>query len=195
MVPTDELEDYPRKSNVKRLLFGIVALAVVGMVAFLALQPAEAPEGPPQFDLPLIDGGRLTSDDLEGSPVVLNFFASWCAPCREEAPLLERTYLKYKDRGVLFVGVNIKDTKAKARRFVRSYDVTYPVVFDVDQKLAKELDVFGLPQTFFVNDRYELSSTSSGRAIGEQDGTTKLGAISRRDLERGIRRLLDEDGT
>src|SRR5918992_4915823 len=150
MVPTHELEGYEQKfSSVRVVSWTIVALAAIAVVAYLALKPAE--EQPvPEFDLPTLSGGRLSSADLRGSPVVLNFFASWCAPCREEAPRFESAYQKYKDEGVRFVGVNVQDRIETARRFVEDYGITFPVVVDADRKLAEQLGVYGLPQTFFI---------------------------------------------
>jgi cytochrome c biogenesis protein CcmG, thiol:disulfide interchange protein DsbE len=187
MVPTDELEGYKRRV----LSWTIVALVALALVSYLALKPAE--EQPvPQFDLPTLAGGRLSSAELRGSPVVLNFFASWCAPCREEAPLLERTWRAYKDTGVRFVGVDIRDTAGDARRFAREFNITYPIVRDEDQTLARALDVYGLPQTFFVDERWRLSTSTEGRKLDEgRGGVVQLGAISRAELRTQVERLLE----
>jgi peroxiredoxin len=190
MVPTDELEGYKQASGARRLVMWTVVALVLAPVAYLALRPAE--EQPvPDFDLPTLDGGRLSSAELHGSPVVLNFFASWCAPCREEAPLLERTWQTYKDRGVRFVGVDIRDTPSDARRFVREFGLSYPIVRDQDQTLARALDVYGLPQTFFVDRRWRLSTAAEGGKVGEgRAGVVQLGAIGRAELNAEIERLL-----
>jgi peroxiredoxin len=170
----------------------VVAVAAISATAYLAVRPAGA-EQVPDFDLPLLRGGRLSSEELRGSPVVLNFFASWCAPCREEAPLLERTWREYRDRGVRIVGVNIKDTERSAKHFVDRYDITYPVVRDEDAALARSLDVYGLPQTFFVDEDWRLLTSARGRRLGEGRGqVAQLGAIDRADLSRHIEALLDD---
>jgi cytochrome c biogenesis protein CcmG/thiol:disulfide interchange protein DsbE len=124
---------------------------------------------------------------------LLNFFASWCAPCREEAPLLQAAWREHRDDGVQIVGVDVNDTEDGARRFVREFGITYPVVRDVDDKLIGELGVRGLPQTFFINQDWELSNVASGEQVGdERRQVVPLGAISRRTLEANIERLLEK---
>lgn len=173
------------------MLWGLAALALAA-VAYLALRPAEA-RAVPDFELPRLDGGELSSDELRGSPVVMNFFASWCAPCREEAPLLERTWRSYKEDGVRFVGVDIQDTGRNARRFVREFGITYPVVRDEDQKLARALNVYGLPQTFFIDEDWRMLTSVEGRRLGAGRGeVVQLGAIGRAELIRHVERLLEE---
>jgi cytochrome c biogenesis protein CcmG/thiol:disulfide interchange protein DsbE len=191
MVPTDELEGYARGPRVLRWIVIALGAAVVGAAIYLALQPADARRAPPHFELPLLSGGTLSSERLEGSPVVLNFFASWCAPCREEAPLLERTWRAYRERGVRFVGVAINDAEADTRRFVDEFGITYPVVRDESDRLARALDVLGLPQTFFIDDSWRLLRVSSGETVGERTRSiVPLGAISAEELERNVRLLL-----
>jgi cytochrome c biogenesis protein CcmG/thiol:disulfide interchange protein DsbE len=105
----------------------------------------------PEFTLDLMDGGQLTMSQLSDRPVVLNFWASWCAPCRDEAAGLERTWRAYEERGVAFVGINIQDSEADARIYLNEFDVTYPNGRDVDGKITVEYGVVGLPVTFFIS--------------------------------------------
>jgi peroxiredoxin len=191
MVPTNELEGYRRSPTARRVAVWVVAALALAAVLYLVLKPA-ADKEVPAFDLPLLGGGTLSSEALRGSPVVMNFFASWCAPCREEAPLLERTWRTYRGDGVRFVGVNIQDTERNARRFVREFGITYPVLRDEDQELARALDVYGLPQTYFVDDDWKLLTTAEGPRVGEGRGeVVQLGAISRRELVEQIEQLLE----
>ena len=105
----------------------------------------------PEFTLPLFDGSELQLSQLAGQPVVLNFWASWCSPCRDEALPLERTWRKYKDDGVWVVGVNIQDTSEDAGAHVSEFDVTYPNGLDAAGAITVDYGVIGLPTTFFVD--------------------------------------------
>ena len=83
----------------------------------------------PAFTLDRLDtDGRLAIDDLKGKAVVVNFWASWCIPCRDEAPVLQKTFERYRDRGLVVLGVDVNDFRQDARRFMDRYGVTYPVV-------------------------------------------------------------------
>ncbi len=105
----------------------------------------------PEFTLDLMDGDQLLLSDLSGRPIVLNFWASWCAPCRDEAGALERTWRRYEDRGVVFVGIDIQDSEADARAYLEEFDVSYPNGRDVSGKIAIDYGVVGLPVTYLVN--------------------------------------------
>lgn len=188
------------RSRSFRLVIALVpALAFVG-VLWIGLartgQQAESGSAAPSFELPLLDGsGTLSDEDLRGKAVVVNFWASWCIPCREEAPLLERTWRAYRDRGVVFLGVNIKDAESDARRFVDEFDMTYPNVRDLDQSLTRQFGVKGLPETFFIDHRWTFMGAISGAKTGDQAGTVILGAISEDELISNIEILLRRMGS
>ena len=201
MIPTEEIEEYPRP-RFRRFFLLPVAIVLVGAAVYAALQPADEsrPQRAPGFSLPLLDGGTLTSEELEGSPIVLNLWASWCGPCREEAPVFERLWRRHRHHGLQIIGVNTRDSDEDARRFVDEYGITYPVVRDADQELVGELeDVSGLhgalPQTFFVGrDGYFLAS-ESGEEVATEGQTAVLGALSEEDLEARIQQLLAGSST
>lgn len=188
------------RSRSFRLAIALVpALAFVG-VLWIGLartgQQAQSGSAAPSFELPLLEGSSTLSDeDLRGKAVVVNFWASWCIPCREEAPLLERTWRAYRDRGVVFLGVNIKDAESDARRFVDEFDMTYPNVRDLDQNLTRQFGVKGLPETFFIDHRWTFMGAISGAKTGDQAGTVILGAISEDELVSNIEILLRRMGS
>lgn len=114
--------------------------------------PAAAPpvgRPAPDFTLPLFTGGTLRLNSLRGKPVVLNFWASWCVPCREETPRLVRFHKIYGPR-IVFVGVNVEDEDQDARRFLAQYHVDYPVVRSSDERVLIAYAVMGLPTTVFI---------------------------------------------
>ncbi|MDO8636745.1 MAG: TlpA disulfide reductase family protein [Dehalococcoidia bacterium] len=103
------------------------------------------------FTLPLFTGGDITLSKLKGKPVVINFWASWCVPCREEAQAIEKTWRAYKDKGVIFIGVDIQDKEANALEFIKEFNLTYPNGPDIGGKITIDYGVAGIPVTFFVN--------------------------------------------
>jgi cytochrome c biogenesis protein CcmG/thiol:disulfide interchange protein DsbE len=145
--------------------------------AAAALRRGEHPVAP-AFDLELLDGpGRLELASLRGKAVVLNFWASWCLPCKEEAPHLQAAWQKWRSKGVVVVGVDANDFKSDARRFARRYKVTYPLVHDGPGNLLDDYGLAALPETFFVRPDGRLSSWTQGE-------------LSRAEIEAGIRGAL-----
>lgn len=116
-------------------------------IATLALLDRPAPD----FSLSLFGTGEtLRLSDLRGKVVVLNFWASWCPPCRQEAPAFERVWEQYKDRGVVFVGVDIWDTDEDAAGFLREFGITYPTGPDPNGEIAIDYGLTGIPETYFI---------------------------------------------
>lgn len=105
----------------------------------------------PDFTLELFDGSTLRMSDIKGKPIVLNFFASWCIPCGEEAPTFEVGYQEYKEKGVQFVGIASQDTHSKAQEFVQKHGLTFPSGLDATGAIREAYGVFGMPTTFFID--------------------------------------------
>jgi cytochrome c biogenesis protein CcmG/thiol:disulfide interchange protein DsbE len=129
----------------------------------------------PAFALERLDGrGRLSLADLRGKAVVVNFWASWCEPCKQESPRLERAWNRYRDRGVVVLGIDAQDFRTDARRFVDRYALSYPVVHDGAGSTLGHWGVTGFPETFFVG--------RNGKLVGERIE----GPVSDAQLERYI---------
>jgi len=106
----------------------------------------------PDFTLAKLDGsGDLALESLRGKTVVLNFWASWCGPCKDETPLLQRAWKRWQGKDVAFVGVDVKDFRGDARSFLRRYGVTYPNVYDGKGSLVGRYGVTGFPETYFID--------------------------------------------
>ena len=110
-----------------------------------------APEAAPDFAVETFDGETLRLSDLRGQVVVLNFWASWCPPCRWEMPFFETISQEYKDRGVVFLGIAISDTIEDASDFADSAGVTYPLALDTTNEIARDYETLGLPTTFLID--------------------------------------------
>jgi cytochrome c biogenesis protein CcmG/thiol:disulfide interchange protein DsbE len=156
---------------VGRRLFALaVLLAVAGLIALFAWGLARPggtsggfavitqlgevqvqPQPAQPFQLTLFGGETLTLEDLRGQVVMLDFWASWCAPCRQEAPTLARVYREYRDRGVEFVGVAIWDTEEDVQVYIRQYGVTYPNGLDPEGRMAMDYGVTGIPEKYFIS--------------------------------------------
>jgi len=107
----------------------------------------------PAFDLPVLTGGTLRSSQLVGRPYVVNFWASWCVPCRKEARALESFWQASKDRGVGMIGIVYNDTEEAAAEFRAEFGLSYPQVMDPQGRAALDFGVFGIPETFVVDQR------------------------------------------
>jgi cytochrome c biogenesis protein CcmG/thiol:disulfide interchange protein DsbE len=103
----------------------------------------------PDFELNTLDGETIRLSDLRGTPVVLNFWASWCTPCRAEFPLLRNAH-RSADGEFAVVGVDTGDIRGDGRQFARDQRADWPNGFDVDGAVARSYGVIGLPQTFFI---------------------------------------------
>jgi len=114
----------------------------------------------PAFTLERLDrDGQLSLAELKGKAVVVNFWASWCIPCRDEAPVLQETYERYRDQGLVVLGVDFNDFRADARRFIRRFGLTFPIVYDGRGATGGKWGLRGVPETFFVD--------RAGKIVGE----------------------------
>ena len=118
--------------------------------------------------------GRVSLAELRGTPVVLNLWASWCTPCREEAPRLQKGWERWGREGVAYLGLNIQDLRDDARSFARKFGITHPSVRDARRGVADSYGATGIPETFFVDAR--------GRVVGHV-----IGVVAERELAVGAR--------
>ncbi len=113
---------------------------------------AEAPPEPaPDFTLELFSGERFELAKYQGRALIINVFASWCIPCKAEAPELEKVYRDYRQKGVLVLGVAVNDTEEAARGFVAEHGITFPTGLDADGKFKAAYRVYGVPHSFFID--------------------------------------------
>jgi cytochrome c biogenesis protein CcmG/thiol:disulfide interchange protein DsbE len=128
-----------------------VLLAIVGW-QLLQTNRGQPTEGrAPDFSITTFDGEEYHLADLRGQVVVLNFWASWCVPCIEEAPELEATWQAYKDQDVMFLGIDYLDAEAKGLEFLAEHGITYPNGPDLRQKISDDYHITGVPETFVID--------------------------------------------
>ncbi|MHB1131608.1 MAG: TlpA family protein disulfide reductase [Chloroflexota bacterium] len=125
------------------------------------------------FTLELFSGGEFHLAEQRGKVVLVNFWASWCPPCKDEAPVLARAWQAFKDRGVVFVGVDIWDTRSDAVDFMQRYSITYPNVIDPTGEVGIEYGITGLPETWILNGEGRLVRRWVG-ALNDQQITAFL---------------------
>jgi cytochrome c biogenesis protein CcmG, thiol:disulfide interchange protein DsbE len=145
----------------------VVALAAVaGLLGLLVWRLTHQTKPPkigapaPVFSLKRVGSSRtLNLASLRGKPVVLNFWASWCVPCKGEASMLESAWRQYRKQGVVFVGVDWHDVSGDARTFLARHGVTYPTVLDRSGNVADSYGISAVPETYFIDRK--------GRLVGE----------------------------
>jgi len=134
------------------------ALILILVVGWAVYQQQNSGTAAPDFRLPLLgEDGTFTLSSHRGQTVVINFWGSWCDPCRAEAPMLQNVYANYINRDVVFVGISVGDTEASALAFIEDYGITYPNVMDLTRQLERDFDTQGIvPQTLVINKNGEV---------------------------------------
>lgn len=151
------MSKYPRYKRVASFItlalwaiwFGYVLLWPNSSTAAGAGIPNGAPA--PDFELKTVDGQVYKLSDLKGRPVMLNFFATWCPPCRAEMPLLEETYKQYKDQGFVILAVNLNESDVAVTSFQQKMGITFPIVIDKGDHVSQAYDIVPLPTSYFVD--------------------------------------------
>ncbi len=143
----------------------LLVLALIGLLGWGVMKGNSGPrqKGPaPDFSLTTFDGQTIALSQFRGQVVVINFWASWCIPCRQEANELEATWRKYRQRGVVFIGLNWVDTNKEALAFLDEFDITYYNGVDLGTKIAQAYRMQGIPETFFVDKAGNLQGMQIG---------------------------------
>lgn len=137
------------------------------------LEPGELPGRLEPVMARAASDGRLSLKELAGTPVVLNLWASWCSPCRQEASMLESGWQRWGGRGVLFLGLDIQDVRGDARGFLKQFGISYPTIRDPGKGVANDYGATGIPETYFLSSR--------GRVVAHV-----VGVVSERQLDSGV---------
>lgn len=150
------------------VLVSVSGLILAGCVSSTPTPPAPAPPAPPaptpaqgpevgklapDFKLQSLDGQTVSLGDFRGKPVLLNFWASWCGPCRAEMPFLQEIYedKEWSGKGLVILTIDIGENPSVVKEFMENYDLSFPVLLDIDQDVALEYNIRAIPTTFFID--------------------------------------------
>ena len=142
-----------------------VILALLGLLAWglIKVQAGPLDDGlAPDFTITGFDSRTVNLSQLRGQVMIINFWASWCPPCREEAAYLEETWRKYQGQEVVFIGVDWVDTEKEALAYIKEFDITYINGPDIGTRIAQAYNIQGVPETFFVARNGELRGVQIG---------------------------------
>ncbi len=144
----------------ERYYFMMAVLLFVGLSWIMATRapahqrPTTAAPRPgflaPDFELPLLDGGTAKLSDYRGHHVVLNFWATWCPPCRAEMPAIIKEYTRYKDKGLIVLAIDQSEPEEKVRAFRDAYGMPFPILLDKSMRVADMYRIRSLPTTYFI---------------------------------------------
>ena len=136
----------------------------------------------PDFTLPRLDGdGVMRLSSLRGKVVVLNVWASWCFPCKQEAPVLEQTWKEHGPERLVVVGADWKDLRGEARRFARQYRMSYPLVDD-GERLTRPYGLTGVPETFVIDRRGRILGSITGGLNARKEWRQRYDELVRQAL-------------
>jgi len=170
-----------RAGRLRAGVLGVLVVGVLAVAAFLSSALARPPSvaasplvgrAAPNFRLEGLNGPPVQLSDLRGQVVVVNFWASWCAECRVEQPALDATWRRFRDSGVVVVGVDFQDQSEDAHRYLTEMGSTYPAVRDGDSRTALAYGLRGVPETFLVD--------PAGRVVDRVIGPVDADALARR---------------
>ena len=135
---------------------------------------------PPDFTLPTLDGSSIALSDLKGKVVLINFWATWCSPCKEEMPSLERLYRHFKYEKFALLAVDIMEHPEEVKRFAREYNLSFPILLDRTGDISTKYAANAIPTTYIID--------KEGKAVGKAIGPRKWDGDHAKDL---IRELLE----
>ena len=164
----------------------LVPVVVLGLVMAgcsndtFNLPPAEevnVGNAAPDFQVSDLDGKPVSLSDFQGKPILINFWASWCRPCRTEMPYIQQVYEEWSDKGLVVLAINIGETPSETKEFMQDYELSFPVLLDIKRLVAQEYNVWSIPTTFFIDKNGIIQAKIIGAFPSKAAIETKLGEI------------------
>ena len=156
-----------------RTLFLVAGLGFIALLAVRLwqtnVQGQRAAGEAPELSFTTFDGEAIDLRDLRGKGVVINFWASWCAPCRQEADLLEQTWRREEGSGLVFLGLDYLDQEPAALAYLQEFDITYPNGPDLRSQAARRYHIQGVPETFFISPAGRIVEVVVGPITGQEE--------------------------
>jgi peroxiredoxin len=148
----------------------IMARTVAALLCAVPALAGTAGGPAPSFALPARDGATVSLSQYKGQVVMINFWASWCGPCRQEMPLLDDIYKKYGKMGFTLIGVNVEPDRKAAESWLKQTPVTFPVLFDTKSEVSRLYSVSGMPTTVFIDRKGNLREVHQSYKPGDENG-------------------------
>ena len=162
-----------RPGRIRSCKIKSVVLLLLGLAALPAA--AVAPEQPaPDFTLKSLEGTNLRLEEFRGQVVLINFWASWCGPCRQEMPVLDRLHQRYADTGFAVLGVNVEGEEGPARELLAKVPVTFPVLIDEGQRVSELYGLEAMPSTVVVDRDGVVRFVHHGYRPGDEAGYVEM---------------------
>ncbi|QRG69862.1 thiol-disulfide oxidoreductase ResA [Brevibacillus choshinensis] len=170
------------KSNRTYIRVAVLGLLLVALVFALYSSFVKDPnavkvgKAAPNFSLLQLNGPEMALSDLKGKGVVLNFWGTWCEPCKKELPALQQQYNQFKDKGLVVVGVNIGESPVAVDPFVKQFGVNFPILLDSESQITKLYRIGPIPTTFFISPDGDVEEIFIGQ-LNEAMITQKVSKI------------------
>jgi len=150
----------------------LLAVLASGLLVSGCSTPVEAPKigkPAPSFELTDISGKPVSLSDFQGKPVVLNFWATWCAPCRFEMPYIQEVHDRWAEHGLIMLTVNIGESRSRVETFLQNNNLSLPVLLDLDAEVAERYNIQGIPTTYFIDGKGIIRDRQIGafRSVAE----------------------------
>ena len=160
---------HPRHRILGLLLAGTAAAGMAGIGVAAAVAPLATGAPAPAFQLDSSDGKAVDLGSLRGKVVMINFWASWCGPCRKEMPILEQLNKQYRGKGLTLIGVNVEPDSRAAMTWLKETPVSFPILFDTESKVSKLYQVAGMPNTVIVDRKGTVRYIHRGYQAGAEN--------------------------